>query len=114
PFSLIVQYLLKPLLRYLVEVPLDECGERQIFHATSSRYPSSSQSTSSSATTTTENNNNNNNTALAPLPPSVTVASSIDGTPGGGCYLPDEKSESAKSGTGKLMTGYRKKSMPEK
>ncbi|KAI4119553.1 MAG: hypothetical protein LQ345_000550 [Seirophora villosa] len=100
PVAFFFKYLLQPLLTFF-EIPLADVGDRQLFHATSARYPPLSSSSAPEA-------------QGAPLPQTVQVAEGIDGKKGSGAYLATQDSDVAPSGTGKLMTGYREKGVPEK
>ncbi|KAL9011945.1 MAG: hypothetical protein Q9173_003256 [Seirophora scorigena] len=100
PVAFLFKYLVQPLLTFL-EIPLADVGDRQLFHATSARYPPLSCSSTPEA-------------QGAPLPRTVQVAEGIDGKKGSGAYLATQDSDVAPSGTGKLMTGYRERGVPEK
>ncbi|KAI4122245.1 MAG: hypothetical protein LQ338_005918 [Usnochroma carphineum] len=94
-----------PLISFL-EIPVHDVGDRQVFHATSSRYPSLSASKTTASPDSTS--------LGAPLPEGVDIADGSDGKRGSGAYLTMADSEAAPSGTGKLMTGYRERGLPEK
>ncbi|KAL8656878.1 MAG: hypothetical protein Q9226_002488 [Calogaya cf. arnoldii] len=95
PVAAFFKYILQPLISFLA-VPLPDCGDRQLFHATSNRYPPLSSDASG-----------------AQLPSGLEKARGSKGETGGGCYLMGQDSESAASGTGKLLSGYREKGLPE-
>ncbi|KAL8645307.1 MAG: hypothetical protein Q9210_006779 [Variospora velana] len=94
------RYFIQPLI-YFFEIPFADVGDRQLFHATSARYPPLSFSSKPEA-------------QGAPLPQAVPVAEGIDGKKGSGAYLATKDSDVAPSGTGKLMTDYRERGVPEK
>ncbi|KAL8848281.1 MAG: hypothetical protein Q9221_006680 [Calogaya cf. arnoldii] len=100
PVANFFKYILQPLLSFLA-VPLPDCGDRQLFHATSNRYPPLSSPPSGSL-------------SGVQLPSGLEKARSSKGEIGGGCYLMGQDSESAASGTGKLLSGYREKGLPER
>ncbi|KAL8661439.1 MAG: hypothetical protein Q9168_008387 [Polycauliona sp. 1 TL-2023] len=104
PIANFFKYIIQPLISFFA-IPLPDCGDRQLFHATSNRYPplSSSSSTGTGA-----------GTAGVDIPSELSIAKGIKGDVGGGCYLAGQDSESAPSGWGKLMEGYRGKGLPGK
>ncbi|KAL8953677.1 MAG: hypothetical protein Q9222_000461 [Ikaeria aurantiellina] len=87
-----------PLLSFIA-VPLSGCGERQLYHATSSRYPPKAPTQAQ---------------AGVPVSSDIAIADGSDGVKGSGCYLVGEASEIAPSGTGKVMRDYRERGLPEK
>ncbi|KAL9597322.1 MAG: hypothetical protein Q9179_004308 [Wetmoreana sp. 5 TL-2023] len=102
PLAYFFKYILQPLLTFF-ETPIDEVSERQVFHATSARYPSLSHSSTSSI-----------KDAGVALPQGVEAAEGSNGIKGSGAYLTSSDYESTGTGTGKLMTGYRERGLPEK
>ncbi|KAL8971789.1 MAG: hypothetical protein Q9197_003099 [Variospora fuerteventurae] len=100
PVASLYRYIIQTLI-YFFEIPFADVGDRQLFHATSARYPPLSASSKPEA-------------QGAPLPQAVPVAEGIDGKKGSGAYLATKDSDVAPSGTGKLMTDYRKRGVPEK
>ncbi|KAL8999362.1 MAG: hypothetical protein Q9169_001788 [Polycauliona sp. 2 TL-2023] len=96
PIAALFKYILQPLLFFLA-VPLPDCGDRQLFHATSNRYPPLSSSSSG-----------------VEIPSELSIAKGSKGDVGGGFYIVGEDSESAASGTGKLMADLRGRGLPEK
>ncbi|KAL8748396.1 MAG: hypothetical protein Q9184_007334, partial [Pyrenodesmia sp. 2 TL-2023] len=102
-----------PLISFL-EIPLPEVGDRQVFHATSARYPSLSASPEKPSSSNPSSSPSSAPTTGAPLPPGVDVAPGSDGKIGSGAYLMRADSEPAPSGTGNLMRGYREKGVPER
>jgi hypothetical protein len=77
-----------------VTIPFDEAGERQLFFATSARFP---PRTSTDAPA-----------AGVPLAPGVGVARGTDGKPGSGVYSISIEGESAKPKVEQLLAAYRK------
>ncbi|KAI4139761.1 MAG: hypothetical protein LQ341_004093 [Variospora aurantia] len=100
PVASLYRYFIQPLI-YFFEIPFADVGDRQLFHATSARYPPLSASSKPEA-------------QGAPLPQAVPVAEGIDGKKGSGAYLATKDSDVAPSGTGELMTDYRQRGVPEK
>ncbi|KAL8859965.1 MAG: hypothetical protein Q9178_003514 [Gyalolechia marmorata] len=98
PITALYTYILKPLMSFLA-VPLPECGDRQLFHATSDRYPPLSSSSPGSG---------------VPIPSDLSIAEGSNGTTGTGFYIVGQTSEVASSGTGKLLSKYREQGLPEK
>ncbi|KAL8715365.1 MAG: hypothetical protein Q9220_000698 [cf. Caloplaca sp. 1 TL-2023] len=98
PFSTLYTYILEPLLSFIA-ITLSECGDRQLFHATSSRYPPKTPTQAQ---------------AGAPVPSKIAVADGSDGIRGSGCYIVGQTSDIAPSGTGKIMRDYRERGLPEK
>ncbi|KAI9841549.1 MAG: hypothetical protein M1838_003514 [Thelocarpon superellum] len=97
PFRFLFLHVVLPLSRPVM-MDLGECGERQLFAATSARYPPS--------------------TARDPpaggvaLPAGVTMASGPDKKEGSGCYLVDENGETVVNE--KLIEDYRKRGTGKK
>ncbi|KAL8684543.1 MAG: hypothetical protein Q9218_008244 [Villophora microphyllina] len=91
-------------------IPLPDTGDRQLFHATSARYPSLAHSSRSGH----KQGSNDEAVTMAPLPSGVVVAEGSNGIKGSGAYLPVADSESAKSGTGKWMKDYRERGVDQK
>ncbi|KAL8735925.1 MAG: hypothetical protein Q9166_000487 [cf. Caloplaca sp. 2 TL-2023] len=96
PVAAFFKYILQTLISFLA-IPLPDVGARQLFHATSARYPAKSPPTAE---------------AGAKLRSSDLSVS--DGEPGSGFYIVDQASERAPSGTSKLMKGYWERGVPEK
>ena len=89
PLRLPFRYFILPVFKRFIAVGLGESGERQLFYATSARYPSADSA----------------DTGVA-LPSNVKIADGADGTQGSGCYLLDWDGETV--GDKKLLDEYRK------
>ena len=84
---------------YWIYVPIEECGERQLYLATSARYPSASVS--------------NDGSSGIPLRNGMDVASGTAGEIGSGVYSIRSDGTSASPAVQKLLAGYRDKGMVE-
>lgn len=84
---------------YWICVPLEECGERQLYLATSARYPAAS-------------GGSDGGSGVA-LGDGVDVARGTTGEIGSGIYSVDWDGTSASPTVEKLLAGYRDKSMVE-
>lgn len=93
PLRLLFHWIVVPIAT-LATPGLREVGQRQLFHATSARYPPAQVS------------------AGVALPPGVDVAQGWDQIQGSGCYLLNYDGET--TGDQKLLQGYRKKEMGKK
>jgi hypothetical protein len=82
-----------------VTIPFDEAGERQLFFATSARFP---PRTAEGAA------------AGVPLAPGVGVARGTDGKPGSGVYSISIEGESAKPKVEQLLAEYRENGTRQK
>ena len=94
PLRFLFMWVVLPVAK-LFTVSLQESGQRQLFHATSARYPAAAVRDLPIG-------------GLA-LPNEVEVASGADGNKGSGCYLLDWDGEAV--GDQKLLEEYRKKEM---
>jgi hypothetical protein len=81
-------------------VPVQECGERNLFHSTSSKYPSPRRSDENSPT-------------MIALSEGFEVASGVDGERGSGIYAVDWNGEVLKKSES-VYRGWREKGMNEK
>ena len=81
-------------------VPVQECGERNLFHSTSSKYPSPQRSDENSPT-------------MIALSEGFEVASGVDGERGSGIYAVDWNGEVFKKSEN-VYRGWREKGMNEK
>ena len=80
-------------------MPLEECGERHLFLATSAKYPARS---------------GGQETVGVPLPGAVSIARSTDGQDGGGIYSIDASGESAGPKIEKMLATLRKEGAGDK
>ncbi|KAI0382114.1 putative short-chain dehydrogenases/reductase [Hypomontagnella monticulosa] len=83
----------------LIGIPADECGERQLFLATSARYVS---------------RENTADTAGVALNGTLSVARGTDGETGSGMYSLDMRGESASRNVEKLLARFREDGTAEK
>ncbi|KAK3943205.1 hypothetical protein QBC46DRAFT_377811 [Diplogelasinospora grovesii] len=93
-----------------VNIPFEEAGERQVFFATSARFPArptSSSSSSSSAASST-------NTAGVPLPRDIKVARGTDGEVGSGVYSVNYDGETASAKVEALLARLRNENVVQK
>ncbi len=81
----------------LVTIPFDEAGERQLFVATSARFPPRAAAASEGGGAA----------AGVPLAPGVGVARGTDGKPGSGVYSISVEGESARPKEEQLLADYR-------
>ena len=84
---------------YWAFVPIEECGERQLYVATSARYPPASVGSDGGAG--------------VPLGDETDVARRTTGEIGNGTYSVKSDGESASPAVQKLLTGYRDRGMVE-
>lgn len=94
----IVFAVLFPLIGPFIATPLKETGERQLFFATSSRFPAPTDSTASGT----------------PLPDGVTVARGTNGVSGSGVYSVSKDGETASQKVEQLLRNLRNDGIPEK
>lgn len=87
------------LLGPFVYMPIQECGERHLFLATSAMYPART---------------GGNTAAGVPLVDGITVARGTDGNAGSGVYSIDEQGESAGPKVEELLANFRKEGMAER
>jgi hypothetical protein len=83
----------------LVTMPFDEAGERQLFFATSARFPPRAPAAAGKGSGAA---------AGVPLAPGVEIARGTDGNPGSGVYSISMEGESAKPKVEQLLAEYRK------
>ena len=84
---------------YWIYVPIEECGERQLYLATSARYLPASVG--------------NNGSSGVPLGDGIDVARGTAGEIGSGVYSIRPDGTSASPAVQKLLAGYRDKGMVE-
>jgi hypothetical protein len=80
-------------------MPIEECGERHVFLATSAKYPAGTSGS--------------DETAGVSLEGDVSIARGTDGKPGSGVYSIDEDGESAGLKVEELLVNLRKEGMVE-
>jgi hypothetical protein len=98
-FGLNVAFAISRLLGPFVETPPDECGERHLFLATSSRYASDQGGSA---------------IAGVPLAENLAAARGIDGNAGSGLYSVDHKDESSPPKVEALLAELKKDGTVEK
>lgn len=87
----ITKVLLAPVMAIL-KIPIDETGERQLYFATSARFPPRDHGTGTGEAASA---------GMVALDGGVSIATGADGTPGGGVYSIDYEAE----GTGQRVQG---------
>ncbi|KAI9819670.1 MAG: hypothetical protein M1832_003904 [Thelocarpon impressellum] len=95
PVGMLMGHVVAPLLTPFA-IPVTEVGQRQLFHATSARYPPASPPEKAAAG--------------VPLPAGTEVAHGADGRKGSGAYLLSSSGETV--GDPKLLGAYRERGMP--
>lgn len=87
----------------MLKIPIDETGERQLYFATSARFPPRNHGTGTAGTTD-----------MIALGQGVSTAVGADGTPGGGVYSIDYEAEGTSERVQSLLEGLKKDGTADK